>query len=260
MTDVLLKKETNVAIITMNRPESYNAITASFVKTFIEKLNEVKSDKNIRAVIITGKGKGFCAGADLKMIEGQDFTDLEVGREFMNGVHRLAKLVYHFPVPVIAGINGSCVGGGFGLALACDYMISAKSATYSMIFPNVGLVPDLGSMYTLPAKIGLPKAKRLMYTAKMLNADEAYEYGIVEQVVEDEELLDTCMKEALTIANLAPRSIRYAKTTLNEVDSMSFESLLEKEGYQQAALFQTEDFAEAVSAFNEKRQATFKDQ
>src|SRR5699024_965989 len=147
------------------------------------------------------------------------------------------KILRYFPVPVIAAVNGACVGGGFGLALSCDYMISAKSATYSMIFPNVGLVPDLGSMYTLPEKIGLAQAKRLMYTAKMLNAKEAYEYGIVEHVVDDDKLLDTCMEEAITIANLAPRGIRLAKETLNDVANMSFDSLLSTEGYQQASLF-----------------------
>lgn len=257
MSNILLNLEDKVAIITMNRPESYNAMTHELIEEFHDRLIEVKNNNEIHAVIITGSGKGFCSGADLKEIENQEFTDLEVGRQFMNKVHDLTKLIYYFPVPVIAAVNGVCVGGGFGLALACDYMISAKSATYSMIFPNVGLVPDVGSMYTLPEKIGLPKAKRLMYTAKMLNAEEAFEYGIVEEVVEDDLLLDTCMKEAQTIAHLAPRSIRYTKNTLNEVSHQTLESLLVKEGYQQAALFQTKDFEEAVSAFVENRRPKF---
>lgn len=258
MSDVLLNIENNIAIVTMNRPESYNAITGDFVKTFKEAMVEIKDNGNVRAVIVTGSGKGFCSGADLKIIEEHDFSDFEVGRQYMEDAHDLMKLIYHFPVPVIAAVNGVCVGGGFGLALACDYIISAKSATYSMIFPNVGLVPDLGSMYTLPRKIGLPKAKRLMYTAKMLSADEAYEYGIVEEVVADDELLDVCMREASVIANLAPRAICYAKNTLNDVDNMSFETLLVKEAYQQGTLFQTNDFTEAVSAFVEKRPPKFK--
>lgn len=259
MSEILWEQKNNVAVITMNRPETYNAITREFVTQFKEILFEIKENKEVRAVIITGTGKGFCSGADLKMIQGQDLSDLDVGRSFMTYVQDLTKIIRYFPVPVIAAVNGACVGGGFGLALSCDYMISAKSATYSMIFPNVGLVPDLGSMYTLPEKIGLSQAKRLMYTAKMLSAEEAYEYGIVEHVVEDEKLLDTCLEEAMTIANLSPRGIRYAKETLNDVANMSFDSLLVTEGYQQAALFQTDDFAEAVAAFNEKRRPRFRD-
>lgn len=257
MSEILLEIESNVALITMNRPETYNAITGEFVKSFIDCLLEVKQNEEVRSVVITGAGKGFCSGADLKIIEENDFTDFEVGRQYMGKVHELTRLIYHFPVPVIAAVNGVCVGGGFGLALACDYIISAESATYSMIFPNVGLVPDLGSMYTLPRKIGLPKAKRLMYTAKMLTAQEAEAYGIVEDVVTDDELLHVCMEEAKTIAHLAPRAIRYAKDTLNATDDMTFEALLVKEAYQQGTLFQTEDFKEAVRAFVEKRSPQF---
>src|SRR5699024_4118297 len=167
MSKILYEVKNQIATITMNRPESYNAITADFVNEFNQIMSEAKKDENIRALILTGSGKGFCSGADLKVIEDQDLTDFDVGRRFMEEAHHLAKEIYHFPVPVIAAVNGVCVGGGFGLALACDYMISAESATYSMIFPNVGLVPDIGSMYTLPEKIGIPKAKRLMYTAKI---------------------------------------------------------------------------------------------
>ncbi len=150
----------------------------------------------------------------------------------------------------------SVSAGGSSLALLCDYIISAKSATYSMIFPKV-VGPDIGSMYTLPRLIGLPKAKRLMFTGKMLTAEEALELGIVEEVVDDEKLIDVCMKEAETIANLAPRSIRYAKETVNETYDMTLETLFVKEAYQQAALFKTRDFLEAAAAFVQKRPPVF---
>lgn len=257
MSNVLLDVKDNVAIITLNRPETYNAITVEFAEEIKETLINLKKDETIKAVIITGAGKGFCSGADLKVLEENKINNFELGRQFMRNVQELGSILFHFPVPVIAAVNGVSVGGGFSLALVCDYIISAKSAMYSMIFPNVGLVPDIGAMYTLPRIVGLPKAKRLMFTGKMFTAEEAYEYGIVEEVVEDEQLLEYCFEEAKQIANLAPRSQRYMKGTLNDTYDMTFESLMIKESYQQAALFQTNDFKEATSAFVEKREPKF---
>lgn len=257
MSNVLLEIKDHIAVITLNRPESLNALTVEMAEQLKETLLTIQNDETVRAVILTGAGKGFCSGADLKMLDGNTIEDAETGRYFMREVQKVGSFLYHFPLPVIAAVNGVCVGGGFSLALLCDYIISAKSATYSMIFPKVGLVPDIGSMYTLPRLIGLPKAKRLMFTGKMLTAEEALELGIVEEVVDDEKLIDVCMKEAETIANLAPRSIRYAKETVNETYDMTLETLFVKEAYQQAALFKTRDFLEAAAAFVQKRSPVF---
>lgn len=258
MSNLLVEVIDDLAVITLNRPESYNAISIDFAKEIKEALLELKKDERIKVLILTGTGKGFCSGADLKILEENKIDEYELGRQFMREVQGLGSIIYHYPVPVIAAVNGVCVGGGFSLALVCDYIISAKSATYSMIFPKVGLVPDIGALYTLPRIIGLPKARRLMYTGKMLTADEAYQYGIVEEVVDDNKLLDFCMEEAKQIASLATRSHRYTKETLNETFEMTFESVMIKESYQQAALFQTNDFNEAITSFVEKRPPKFK--
>lgn len=257
MSNVLLEIKDQIAIVTLNRPEHYNALTVELAEQLKETLFSIQNNEEVRAVLITGAGKGFCSGADLKMLGQNTIEDLELSRHFMREVQKVGSILYHFPLPVIAAVNGVCVGGGFSIALLCDYIISAKSAMYSMIFPKVGLVPDIGSMYTLPRLIGLPKAKRLMYTGKMLSAQDAFEYGIVEEVVDDDKLLETCINEAQLIANLAPRSIRYAKETVNDTFDMTLESLFVKESYQQAALFKTNDFVEATASFVEKRPPIF---
>ncbi|MEK3935310.1 enoyl-CoA hydratase/isomerase family protein [Sporosarcina sp. FSL W7-1349] len=250
---IILTVNTPYATITMNHPATMNAVTNEFAVQFLQALDEIEASPEIRAVILTGSGKNFCSGADLAFIQNEDLSDIHENVAFMERLQQMVLRMEALKLPIIAAVDGYCVGGGFSLALAADYMIATRNAKFSMIFTKVGLVPDLGSFYFLPKIVGRAKAKQLIYTAEVIDAEEAYRIGIIGKLVESENLIETAISDAQLIASRAPKAVELAKRTLNDSSAIDLESLLFKEALLQASLFLTDDFKEAIQAFVEKR-------
>ena len=260
-TIVLVKNE-NIATITLNRPEKLNAESPKLAEELVDVFGVVDEDEDVRVVVITGAGRAFCAGADLKERFLQRAENRKKGivedvtREFSElGCLALTKV----RKPVIAAINGVAIGIGCTLALACDIRIASENARFSLPFARVGLMPEFGSTYFLPRLVGMGKACELVFTAKMIDAKEAKEIGLVNQVVPHEKLGEATYEMAKSILKLAPLSIQLSKRALyHGMSAPDLASQLQYEAFAVNYLFRTEDLEEGARAFFEKRDPVFK--
>ena len=253
---ILYTVEKGVATITMNIPEKLNAHEERLIHEIQDVTDVVADDKEIGAVIITGSGRAFSAGGDLEYIK-EGFTAVE-GREYISrSIPWMMKFV-QMEKPVIAAVNGLAVGSGFSMVLLCDFIFMAENAKIGMPFVQVGLVPDIGSMYFLPRLIGLPRAKELYVTGRMVKAEEALQMGIANRVFPDDKLMEKSTKFAAKLASGPRVAIKLAKRIMNSSSNLTLEELMEYEAYAQSICFQTEDHREAVQAFFEKRVPKFK--
>ena len=249
-----LKKEDNIAIITMDRPEALNAINSKVLSDLNNIICEIEKDDKVKAVIITGEGKSFVAGADIKEmmtkspIEAREFTYL--GQNVFKALENLNK-------PTIAAINGVALGGGCELALACDIIIASKKARLG--FPEVGLGihPGFGGTQRLPRLIGKSRAKQLIFTADILNAQQAERMGLVNRVVPPELLIEKAKDIAKKIARQAPIAIRQAKSAINKGSEMDLNTGLDFEVESVSMTFSTKDKDEGMKAFIERRKPKF---
>ena len=258
MDTVLLNIKEGIAIIKLNRPEVLNAIDLEMRIKLEEVIEEVRKDRKIRAVILTGEGRAFCAGGDVKsQREMQDASVIAV-RERVRNLHRWIINLAGMEKPVIAAVNGDAVGMGFSLALAADMIIASERSRFSCIFSRIGLIPDGGGIFFLNRIVGLNKAKELVFTARMLDAAEAEKLGIVNKVVAHEELMPSAMKLAARLANGPTQAYGLSKILLNKSGSVDFDTFLEMEALAQAVAFQTDDYHEGSTAFLEKRKPFFK--
>jgi len=253
---VLLEKNNGIATLTMNRPNVLNTLHPDLIAELVAALNEVENDAAIKVVVLTGAGKAFCAGGDLPYIDELN-TPVE-GRDYIIKASEIVTTITKMDKPVIGMINGVAAGAGANLALACDIVFCAKSARFGQSFAKVGLIPDCGGTYLLPRAVGLHKAKELMFTADLINADTALQLGIVNQVVDDSELKEVTYKFAERLANSATIALGLMKRVLNQSDSLDLEQVLEIETGMQCICLQTEDNKEGVKAFKEKRNPVFK--
>jgi len=251
---ILYETQDHIALLTMNRPQALNAMSADLVEQCIARLQQAGTDDDIRCIIITGAGRAFSAGGDLGSLDALHTT--EERRRFIAKVGAIVQLIHDLPKPVIAMVNGVAAGAGFNLAIACDLAFAAESARFIQSFVNVGLSPDCGGFYYLAKTVGLAKAKELMFTARPVSAAEALQLNLLNAVYKPEELKGKVWEFAARIAQGAPLAIAMAKKALNNTqasleDSLTFESLAS------SALLGTEDFREGVRAFNEKRPPQF---
>jgi 2-(1,2-epoxy-1,2-dihydrophenyl)acetyl-CoA isomerase len=253
---VLLEKNANIATITLNRPAAMNSLNDTLVKELTEILGDVQNDTDVRVIVLTGGGKAFCAGGDLFYLVS--LQGLAAARKFIADAGRITSLIMNMEKPVIAMVNGVAAGAGFNLAMACDIVFCAKSVKFGQSFAKVGLVPDCGGMYLLPRVIGLHKAKELMFTADLIDADMAQSLGIVNHVVEGDQLKDVVDKFAARMASSAPIALGLMKRVLNRSDNLDLETTLEFEADLQTLCMQTADHQEGVAAFKEKRIPLFK--
>lgn len=256
--NVLLETQGGIAKVILNRPNSLNAMNKQLVEELIEILLQLKVDNNIRVIILTGSGRGFCAGGDLLYL--QSLNTIVAAREFIKKVGCLVEIIMNLEKPVIAMVNGIAAGAGFNLALACDIIYCSGSARFAQSFAKVGLVPDCGGMYLLPRIVGLHKAKELMFTADIIDADRAYQMGLVNQVVADDVLINTTVQLAQRLESSAPIALGLMKKVINKSDNLDLPSVLEFEANMQSYCMQTSDHAEGVNAFKEKRKPEFKGQ
>ena len=253
--NILMDKNDNIAIVTINRPKQLNALNKETISDLNQSLSALKDDRNIKCVIITGSGeKAFVAGADIK--EFAHFG-IEQGKELArSGQENLFDYIENFPKPVIAAINGFALGGGLELAMACHFRIASENARMGLPEVSLGVIPGYGGTQRLPQLIGKGKAMELITTAKMMNADEALQYRLVNYVVSLDELIDKAMKLAASISNNSPQAINSAIKAVNAGFRTNVDGY-EKEIEEFGNCFGSDEFKEGTSAFMEKRKANF---
>ena len=259
MPDLLESTENGIVTLTLNRPERLNALSPDMTAGLTEALERLSTDRECGAIVITGAGRGWCAGGDVKTMEarGRDQT-FEDRAEGLRRAHQLPLLIRSMPRVVIASINGPVAGAGLGLALACDLRIAGKSARFGTAFARIGYSGDYGGSWSLTRLVGTAKARELYFTAEIIDADEAGRLGIVNKVVEDDALREETMALARRIADGPQVALGYMKRNLLAAETEPFQTVLEMEAEHQARCAFTEDHREAVAAFNEKRRPVFK--
>ena len=244
-----------VATITLNRPDHLNSVNMQMRHDFTAVMDELFFNNDIKAVIFTGKGRGFSAGGDMGHFEHDWITP-----QFRANSRRLTKFFDDLEAlekPVICAINGPCTGAGFELALACDIRIASDTATIGFRENFISLIPGVGGCTRLIREIGVARAKELIWMGTMYTAQEIYEMGFLNKVVPHDELIDVANHYADTLLKRAPQSIGLAKKLLNNLHNMDQTSAIAMEGLAQSILIKTEDHAEGVQAFREKRKPKF---
>jgi 2-(1,2-epoxy-1,2-dihydrophenyl)acetyl-CoA isomerase len=256
--DLLESIEDGVATLTLNRPESLNALSMDIRNGMLDALERFAEDDRIGCIVLTGAGRGFCAGGDVKSMaerSGAGFEPRAAGIQFSN---RIPALMRKIPKVIVGMINGVAVGAGMSMAMACDIRVAARSARFGTGFVKIGLSGDWGGTWTLTQLVGTAKARELFFLGDIINAEEALSIGLVNRVTEDAALHETTMEMARRIA-AAPRvALGYAKRNLNAAETEPFATVLDMEAFNQARCSQTEDHREAVQAFKEKRRPVFR--
>jgi enoyl-CoA hydratase len=256
--------EPGVSLITMNRPERLNAMSHELVADLHHAFDEIAADADCRVVILTGAGRGFCAGLDLKgagLAPGAE--GLGAAQSGLTGQQHIARLVTHMRSlrqPVIAAVNGPAAGGGFALTLASDVRVAAESARFNVAFVRIGLSAcDIGVSYFLPRLVGASRAAELMLTGRIIDADEALRIGLVLDVVPDGQVVDRAVETAHLIARNSPFGIWMTKEVMwANLDAPSLQHAIDMENRTQILTSFTDDMREAMTAFLEKRDPEFR--
>ncbi|HMS65449.1 MAG TPA: enoyl-CoA hydratase-related protein [Ignavibacteria bacterium] len=252
---ILSELKENVLILTLNRPEVYNACNEEMLSELTDAFTKAETDENVRCVILTGAGKAFCSGQDLKDFNEKKLTFKEAIDKRYNP---LIKKIACLPKPVICAINGVAAGAGISLALACEYRIASESSTLTEVFINIGLVPDSGSSFFLPRLVGYAKAFEMCATGERITATEAKEIGLINKLVSNNNLLmKSAMITAKNFASRPTKAIGMIKNILNRSFETSLDEILETESSNQDIAGNTADFKEGIAAFLEKRKAKF---
>ena len=250
-----LKIEGAVATVTLNRPDKLNALDLAMREQLAEIFARLRFDDAVRAIIVTGAGRGFCSGADVGRM-GSD--DLRTRREHMQkGGHSFIRALHAIEKPTIAAVRGPAVGVGWSIALACDLVVASKSARFSQIFRRIGLAPDGGACWFLARRLGMPKAKELVFTGRFVDAEVALALGLVNYVVAEDELMAKTEALAAEMAEGPTFALGLAKKLFHAAVGPSLEDFLDIESLVQPQLHQTADGTEGPAAFREKRKANF---
>lgn len=268
--DILYTKDNHLAWITLNRPDSYNAFSVDMLQSWAKALADARDDENIYVIIVTGAGKAFCAGGDIKaMRDGKGFLhhdDPNAGEmgpmDFKNSlwglIHRIAFLMEDIDKPVIASINGAATGAGLDMALMCDLRIASDQAKFAESYVRMALVPGDGAAFFLPRLVGLSKALELLWTGDMFDAAEALRIGLVDRVVPAAELEQATRELAGKLAQGPQLSIRMIKRLVYQGLRSDMRTALDTVSSHMSVITSTEDHKEAVHAFFEKRKPQFK--
>ncbi len=249
--NIILEKKDNIATITFNRPDAMNALNNQTRGEFRAAMADVTADEDVRVIILTGSGKSFVAGSDIK--ELQQTMPIDAHK-----IDRLGALVENCPKPVIAAVNGFALGGGCEIVMGCDIIVAHEKAKFGQPEINLGIIPGGGGTQRLPRLIGVCRAKELILTGDIISAQEADRLGLVNKVVPIDELMPTVMKIAGKIASKSTVAVRIAKTAINRGMQLGLESGLAYEREMYSLSLSTEDKVEGVAAFVEKRDPQFK--
>ena len=253
---LLVEKRDGIAILTLNRAEVMNSFNFALLHALKEQIEALKFNTKIRVIIITGSGpKAFCAGADLK--ERTTYSDVQV-KTFIFTIRNLFTSIEHLNKPVIAAVNGVALGGGTELALACDIRVASMNALMGLTETRLAIIPGAGGTQRLPRLIGRGKAKELIFTGRRVDAQEAFQVGLVNQICEQASLLDECLKMAAMICEAGPIAIEQAKYAINYGLETDLHTGLGIESNAYWITIPTEDRLEGLAAFQEKRKPVYK--
>ena len=252
--NIRFEKEGGIGVLTLDRPDRLNAMADPMWDALYEHLGKIAADDAIRAVILTGAGRAFCSGGD---ITGMAKSDVVSGRTRSQRRHRAVLALYNLEKPVIAAVRGAVYGIGNALALACDLIVASDTAKFSMAFKKVGVVPDGGAIFFLTQYLGIARAKDLVYTARVVPADEAHRLGLVVRVVPDDKLDSEARALAKEMAESATYALALAKKMFHSMYVPTLEQLLEMETLATGTVRLTHDHKEGVAAFKEKRPPKF---
>jgi len=251
---IQVTKQNGIATVLLNRPDKLNALSAEMYHELADQFEALGTDDAVRAVVLTGAGRAFCAGGDVGSMGNYDVV---TGRKRSRGHHRAIINLHNLEKPVIAAIRGPAAGVGASLTLACDLIIASETAYLLMAFKNVGIPPDGGAVYFLTQYLGVARAKELVYTARKLPAKEAHELGIVMKVVPDGELEAEANALAQELATSATYALSLAKKLFQSMYTPTLEQLLEMEILAVCGARLTHDHKEGIAAFKEKRKPRF---
>ncbi|MFQ5807639.1 MAG: enoyl-CoA hydratase-related protein [Phycisphaerae bacterium] len=254
--------EGGVLTITLDRPDSLNALNEQMSLELTAALRTAQRDDTVRCVVLTGAGRAFCSGQDLQAVQERytasgDEQGVDFGALLRQKYNPLAARIRTLEKPVVASVNGAAAGGGASLALACDLRICARSAYFMMAFVHVGLIPDIGATLTLLQHVGYARAAELCLLGEKLPAEEAFQAGLVNRVVDDEVLPTTTKEIGTKLASLPTRALGLTKRALYRAWTATLDDQLEYEAFLQDTASKTADHREGVSAFLEKRRPTF---
>jgi 2-(1,2-epoxy-1,2-dihydrophenyl)acetyl-CoA isomerase len=259
MEQITVERDGAVSRITLNRPDKLNALTQVMSDELVEAFGEARDDDDVRAVLLTGAGRGFCAGQDLT-----EFGDAyrtggrpDIEEHLERTYHRLIPVMVELPKPVVCAVNGVAAGAGLSLTVACDIRIASDTARFTQAFVKIGLVPDSGGTWLLPRVVGYAKALELSLTGEVIDAAAAMDIGLVSRVVPAEDLDRASGELAATLATLPTSAIGEAKSLFRGSLSADLDSALRAEAVAQARMGQTKDHLEGVMAFAEKRDPRF---
>jgi enoyl-CoA hydratase/carnithine racemase len=248
-----LKVESTIATITLNRPDKRNAMSDDMRSEFIDALERVAADKAIKALVLTGAGKGFCAGGDISGMQRR--MNAPAGEVGFNGWHRQQRvhhtqaLLHTMPKPVIAAVNGAASGLGADTALACDFIIASEWANFSWSYIHRGIIPDGGGMYFLPRRVGLPQAKELIFTGRKVDIDEALALGIVDRKTSADTLVADAQAWATELGKGSATALALTKTILNQSFELSSHDVFAQGSQAQGICYTSTEHRESVLAF-----------
>jgi len=248
--------EGKVLKITMNRPDKYNSFIREMALALQEELKSAGMNGEVRAILLTGEGKAFCAGQDLQEAisdEGPELTKI-VGEHY----NPIISQIRHLQKPVVAAVNGVAAGAGANIALACDVVVACESASFIQAFSKIGLIPDSGGTYTLPRLIGFQKASALMMLGDKVSAEEAERMGMIYKVFPDSGFDNEAIKIASELSEMPTQALAYTKELLNQTYLNRLDQQLKEEDKYQTLSGKTKDYEEGVNAFLEKRKPEFK--
>jgi len=252
---LLMEKQNNIARITLNRPDILNALSKEMLEDLKSVFDEIRKDDSLKAVILTGEGRAFAAGADISQMVTLSGTE---GQQLMKQGAEVMDIIENFSIPVIAAVNGYALGGGCELAMACDIRIASEKAMFGQPEVNLGIIPGFGGTQRLPRLVGKGMGKYLIMSGDSINAGEAMRIGLVEKVVPHNDLISECICLTEKIASKGPIAIRAAKFAINKGIMMDMDAALSLENETCLAPFCSEDRHTGMSAFLGKYKADFK--
>ena len=255
MPTIRYEKQDNIRIITINRPEALNALNTAVFNELEPLVGEIERDATLAALIITGEGRSFVAGAD---IGEQCPMDLEAGRKWARRGSSVFRRIEKLEIPTIAAVNGFALGGGCELALTCDIILASEKAKFGQPEVGLGITPGFSGTQRLPRRVGIGKAKELIFSGKMIKADEAKTIGLVNEVYAPEALMDAALEMARSFTKNAPIAVKYAKACIDRGMQMDLDDGIALENEMFAMCYATADQKEGMTAFLEKRPAVFR--